>query len=694
MIGREICNDLQAATEREWLVTNGIGGYACGTISGIITRCYHGLAIAALEPPVGRTLLLTKLAETVEYNQQAYPLDTNLWADGTVAPEGYLNLESFTLEGTVPLWSFACADTLLNKRIWLEWGENTTYVDYHLIRASQALTLTIEFLINYRDHHGNTKSDRWQTEIEARENGICITAVDGAEPLYLSLAGVEPDNIEWQLESVWYQNFYLPVERYRGLAHLEDHLHVATIKVTLQPDDKLTVIASTKDKFDLTFDRQTAFKRQRDRDLQLIETWNWQHNLDRHDSPKWIEQLVLAADRFVVDRLPGKTIIAGYPWFTDWGRDTMISLPGLAIATGRFEIARDILRTFGRYTDRGMLPNVFPDRGDRPEYNTVDATLWYFEAVRDYYETTKDRKFLSDLFPQLLEIIDWHIKGTRYNIHLDDDGLIYAGEPGVQLTWMDAKVDDWVVTPRVGKPVEVNALWYNALACMSYFCGVLGYYDDKIQEMMATTRTGFEKFWYASGGYCFDVIDTPNGNDDALRPNQIFAVSLPNILTSKQTSSPLFDRSRQRLIVDKVAQTLLTSYGLRSLAPSHPDYVGVYGGDRYQRDGAYHQGTTWGWLIGHFVQAHLTAYRNPAVARSFLEPMAQHLQAGCLGNISEIFDGNLPFTPRGCFAQAWSVAEVLRSWLLILSCDRASQSSAIVKYQQPTSNTLDLSFLD
>ncbi|WP_072013844.1 amylo-alpha-1,6-glucosidase [Myxosarcina sp. GI1] len=691
-IGRGICNDLVAATEREWLVTNGIGGFACGTVSGILTRAYHGLAIAALKPPGENTLMLTKLAETVEYIQQEYALDTNLWGDGAINPSGYLNIETFALEGTIPVWSFACADALLNKRVWMEWGENTTYIDYDLVRASQPLTLQIKVLINYRDRHSNTRSDGWQTKIEPIDRGICITVLDGAKPLYLSLFGVEPNNVKWHLEPIWYYNFYLAVENYRGLANLEDHLYVATFSITLQPEAKLTVIASTEEKH--TFNRETAYQRQRDRDLDLIEAWNWHNKIDRHDSPPWIEQLVIAADRFIVDRLPGKTIIAGYPWFTDWGRDTMISLPGLTLSTGRFEIARDILRTFARYIDRGMLPNVFPDRGDRPEYNTVDATFWYFEAIRDYYDTTKDRRLLAELFPQLLEIIDWHVKGTRHNIHLDDDGLIYAGEAGVQLTWMDAKVDDWVVTPRIGKPIEVNALWYNALTCMAYFCRILGYYDDEVREMMATTRTGFQKFWNAAGGYCFDAIDTPNGNDKAFRPNQIFAVSLPNTITSQQSISPLFDRARQRQIVDKVAQTLLTSYGLRSLASTHPDYVGIYGGDRYRRDGAYHQGTTWAWLIGHFVQAHLTVYRDPQVARSFIEPMAQHLQAGCLGNISEIFDGDKPFTPRGCFAQAWSVGEVLRAWQLILHGDFSSQSSAIVKYQQPTFNTADLSFLD
>jgi predicted glycogen debranching enzyme len=343
----------------------------------------------------------------------------------------------------------------------------------------------------------------------------------------------------------------------------------------------------------------------------------------------------------------------------------MIALPGLTISTGRYNIAKTILRTFAKYVDRGMLPNVFPDAGETPEYNTVDATLWYFEAIRSYYEATEDRELLAELFPLLTEIIDWHIKGTRYNIKMDDDGLLYAGESGVQLTWMDAKVGDWVVKPRIGKPVEVNALWYNALVLMVYFSDTLGKSADKYQEMANKTRSHFSKFWYKDGGYCYDVIDSPDGNDPSFRPNQIFAVSLPSRGSSVGAfrETPLRS-SQQKMVVDKVGQKLLTSYGLRSLSTEHPDYVGIYGGNQLQRDGSYHQGTTWGWLIGHFVQAHLQVYNNPELARSFLLPMADHLRDACVGNISEIFDGDVPFVPRGCFAQAWSVAEVIRGWLL------------------------------
>jgi predicted glycogen debranching enzyme len=672
--GREISSNLEIAESREWLITNGIGGYGSGTIAGILTRNYHGLLVAALEPPVARTLLLTKLEETVNYNGQAYALAVNRWLDDTVAPEGYLQIESFRLEGTTPVWNFAFADGLLAKRIWMQQGENTTYIRYHYQRGSQPLSLSLKALVNYRNHHGGTNSSA-EAKIKQTQQGLEIKVGSDARSLYLSAILSNPaNNLDWSINNTWYQNFALAVEQYRGLNHVDAHLQAATVEIMLQPGETITIIASTE------ADRQTATEAEKQkRDRQLIDLFTTQNKLNF--VPQWIKQLVLAADQFVVDRPVadnphGKTIIAGYPWFTDWGRDTMISLPGIAIATGRYHLAQTILRTFAQYVDRGMLPNVFPDAGKTPEYNTVDATLWYFEAIRNYYVATQDREFIAELFPLLAEIIDWHLKGTRYNIQMDDDGLIYAGETGVQLTWMDAKVEDWVVTPRIGKPIEINALWYNALRCMVYFAQVLEQPDGEYQKLADNTRSHFAKFWYAEGGYCYDVIDSPDGNDASFRPNQILAVSLSCRGGSRREASPLGRTAptespllpkQQQMVVDRVGQKLLTSFGLRSLDPGDKNYLGVYGGDRLQRDGSYHQGTTWGWLIGHYVQAHLRVYQDPQLARSFIEPMANHLNTGCVGSISEIFDGNVPFTPRGCFAQAWSVAEVLRTWLLTVN---------------------------
>ncbi|MEA5624299.1 amylo-alpha-1,6-glucosidase [Nostoc sp. UHCC 0251] len=654
--GRETCGNLDIAESREWLVTNGIGGYASGTVAGLLTRRYHGLLVAALKPPLGRTLLLAKLDETVLYDTGSYSLHTNRWADGVISPHGYQHIERFSFEGTIPVWRFAIADALLEKRVWMQQGANTTYVQYILRRATQPLKLTLKAMVNYRDYHSETQSNGWQMSVEKVEQGICVTAYPGAVPLYLLSDSSLGDSCT--IFHNWYHGFDLAVERDRGLNDKEDHLHAATFEVTLNPGEAIAFVASTEKQPDLH--GEAALKLRRAQEQKLTGIWNSNRPLKTKESPAWIKHLILAADQFIVDRpVPenpySKTIIAGYHWFGDWGRDTMISLPGLTISTGRPEVARSILRTFARYVDQGMLPNRFPDAGEQPEYNTVDATLWYFEAVRAYYSATDDDNLLGELFPVLADIIDWHCRGTRYNIHLDAaDGLLYAGVAGVQLTWMDAKVDDWVVTPRIGKPIEVNALWYNALRTMAKFARQLGKPHQEYEAMADRAKYRFSRFWNEETGYCYDVVDSPDGDDSALRPNQIFAVSLPE--------SPLTP-AQQRSVVEACGRMLLTSHGLRSLAPDHPQYQDKYGGNQYQRDGAYHQGTVWGWLLGPFVLAHLRVYKNPEQARQFLEPMANHLIAHGLGSLSEIFDGDAPMTPRGCIAQAWTVAEVLRAWL-------------------------------
>ncbi|MCC5650536.1 amylo-alpha-1,6-glucosidase [Nostoc sp. XA013] len=662
--GRETCGNLDIAESREWLVTNGIGGYASGTVAGLLTRRYHGLLVAALKPPLGRTLMLAKLDETVLYDTRSYSIYTNRWADGIISPHGYQNIERFSLEGTIPLWRFAIADALLEKRVWMQQGANTTYVQYTLRRATQPLKLTLKALVNYRDYHSDTQSNGWQMSVEQVEQGICVTAYQDAVPLYL--LSDSPLGDSCAVAHDWYHGFDLAVERYRGLRDKEDHLHAATFEVTLNPGDAIAFVATTEKQSNLN--SEAALKLRRAQEQKLTGLWNSNRPFNTKESPAWIKHLILAADQFIVDRpLPenphGKTIIAGYHWFGDWGRDTMISLPGLTISTGRPEVACSILRTFARYVDQGMLPNRFPDAGEQPEYNTVDATLWYFEAVRAYYSATDDDNLLAELFPVLADIIDWHCRGTRYNIHLDAaDGLLYAGVAGVQLTWMDAKVGDWVVTPRIGKPIEVNALWYNALRTMAKFARQLGKPHQEYQAMADRVQYRFSRFWNENTGYCYDVIDTPDGDDSLLRPNQIFTVSLPE--------SPLTP-VQQRGVVEACGRMLLTSHGLRSrsvsvglsLASNHSQYKGEYGGNQYQRDGAYHQGTVWGWLLGPFVLAHLRVYKNPEQARQFLEPMANHLTAHGVGSLSEIFDGDAPMAPRGCIAQAWTVAEVLRAWL-------------------------------
>lgn len=654
--GREVCGHLAVARSREWLLTNGIGGYASGTIAGLLTRRYHGLLMAALKPPLGRTLLLAKIDETVEYdgiypdNGRFYPLYANHWANDTIDPAGYLYLDSFRLEGTTAVWRYTLANALLEKRIWMEPGANTTYIHYHLVRATGPLNFRAKAFTNYRDYHSTTLSDNLAPHVEPVSQGVRIQMDATATPFYLY-----SDNATVEPRLDWYDDFYLATEERRGQNDVEDdHLYAAAIVAVLRPGETLTLVASTETEVDLDAGAALARRQAHEATLLARAQKSFQVALS-----KPLKQLVLAADQFVVQRPSpqnpnGRSIIAGYHWFSDWGRDTMIALPGLLLTTGRPEIAAHILRTYAQYIDMGMIPNRFPDQGEHPEYNTVDATLWYFQAIRAYYLATQDKALLQELYPVLQECIKWHVRGTRHRIYMDEkDGLLFAGEEGVQLTWMDAKVDQWVVTPRVGKPVEINALWYNALRTLAEFARELGLDDTAYDELANKVAQGFSRFWHKKMGYCYDVVDAPDGNDGALRPNQLFAISLPY---------PLLSPDQQRSIVDACARHLLTPYGLRSLSPDDVAYQGHYNGDRYKRDGAYHQGTVWAWLIGPFVSAHLAVYANKAEARSYLTSLMQHIVDHGVGSISEIFDGDAPFTPHGCIAQAWSVAELLRLW--------------------------------
>jgi predicted glycogen debranching enzyme len=654
--GREICGNLAAAESREWLVTNGIGGYASGTIAGSQTRRYHGLLVAALQPPVGRTFLVSAIDEVVHYIGEDFSLATHRWVSGAVEPKGFLLLEDFHLEGSMPVWTYALSDALLEKRVWMRQNENTTVIQYTLLRGNSALEMDLKAFVNYRDFHSLTHAGDWRMNITPVEHGVAVQAFEGAIPFYLksSAATCEPRH-------EWYIGCYYGEETERGLSDREDHLFVALLQAKLEPGSSVTIVVSTEAAASL--DAETARAEQANHDVKLFQQWQASAESLAGEAPSWLWQLILAADQFIVRRsLPeepnGRSIIAGYHWFGDWGRDTMIALPGLTLATGRAEVARQILLAFSRYVDGGMLPNNFPDAGGKPEYNTVDAALSYFESVRQYFEATQDAVTLQKLFPVLASMIDAHIAGTRYNIHVDPaDGLLYAGGPGVQLTWMDAKLGDWVVTPRAGKPVEINALWINALETIAGFARRLAKRADVYEKLSANAKQSFQRFWNANRNCCFDVIDSPGiGNDAALRPNQIFAVSLP--------VSP-FTPEQQKAVVDVCARRLLTSHGLRSLAPGEPGYSGHYGGSPHDRDAVYHQGTVWGWLLGPFALAHYRVYHDRQAALRFLEPLGSQIYASGLGTLSEIFDGDPPFTPRGCIAQAWTVAEVLRAWHVI-----------------------------
>ena len=655
--GREVCGNLEEAEKREWLVTNGLGGYASQTIAGTTTRRYHGLLVAALEPPAKRTVLVNSLDVTARYQGNGYALSTNRWTSGFVSPNGYLQIESFHLEGTKPVWRYALADALLEKRVWMKQGENSSFVQFTLLRGRSSVELEGKVLANYRDFHSTLHAQDRQMRVERVENGVRVVAFEGATPFYLKSteASFEP-------QCEWYRDYLLPVETERGLDDSEDRLYAARFQCRLGVGEKITLVFTTVEKTGL--DGEQARAEQANHEGKLFEAWQRRHakfsQVAAEDEPGWLWQLVLAADQFVVrryvkDELNGQSIIAGYHWFNDWGRDAMISLPGLTLATGRPEIARRILRCWSRYADGGMLPNNLPEDGGAPRYNTVDATLWYFEALRQYYEATKDLDVISELFALLAAIIDAHVLGTRYNIKVDPaDALLVAGNAEEQLTWMDAKVGDRVVTPRTGKPVEVNALWINALNTMLEFARLLGRPGEGYARLGEKAERHFQKFWNPRRDCCFDVIDIPGGGQDAtLRPNQIFAVSLH--------VSPLSVKQQQS-VVDAVAQELLTSHGLRSFGPFEPGYQGHFGGGPRERDSAYHQGTVWAWLLGAFSLAHYRVYQNREAAQGFLEPLGRAINSGGLGSIGEVFDGDPPFLPGGCIAQAWSVAETLRAW--------------------------------
>ena len=653
--GRGICGELSTAESMEWLVTNGIGSYASGTVANLLTRRYHGLLVAALQPPLGRTLLVSKLDDTVEYDGRVYPIYSNRWANILVEPHGYRHIERFHLEGTTPVWTFSFGGALLQKSIWMEPGANTTYVYYRLRRATSPLTLIVRAMANYRDFHNETHAGDWQMQIRRIPQGLRINAFDDAVPFV-----VLSDRAQVIQEHHWYRNFSLNMEPHNDSSTMEDHLNIGEFRITLFPNETVTFVISTEASPDL--DGMAARERRQSYEEKLVA--------NASDLPP---RLVLAADQFIVKRpesgKPGEpdgtSIIAGYHWLRDWGRDTLISIPGLLLTTRRFQEARNILKTFSQYISQGMLPSRLPETDGVLEYKAADVTLWYFDAIRAYYKETGDIDLLRELYPRLVDIIKWHEKGTRFQIKMDpQDGLLYAGEPGIPLTWMDSKAGDWGITPRTGKPIEINALWYNALLSMDEFARVLGKPSGHYKSLANRALEGFSRFWNEELGYCFDVLDTPTGDDPALRPTQLLAISLPD--------SPLTP-AQQKAVVDICFRKLLTPLGLRSLSPDEPGYIGHYSGDQ-QNDSSYHQGSVWAWLIGPFVSAHLRVYQDPQAARLFLDPFLDHLSVRGIGSISEIFDGDAPFTPQGCIAQAWSVAELLRIWRQIDVMEAASVS--------------------
>ena len=652
--GRSVAGDLAAGERREWLVTNGLGGFASGTVAGVATRRYHGLLVAALHPPVGRRFLVASLDATARYRDRTYELFTNRWADGTTGPAGYRYVERFELEATVPLWRYALADALLEKRIWMEPGVNCSYVRYRLARASAAVTLEVVAFVNDRDFHAVTSAGAWRMQVDGIASGIRVTAFEGAVPFVVCA-----DRGSAHAEHEWYRNHLYAEEERRGLDACDDRLRAATFTVVLSPDEEVTFALALDP---APADMGGALIRRRDHEHGILERWRTAFPEVAARAPAWTRQLVLAADQFDVARPSAgdgasRSIVAGYPWFGDWGRDTMIALPGILIATGNATSARRVLETFARFVADGLIPNYFPDAGSEPEYNSVDAALWFVEAVRLTLEATGDLTFLRRVFPAVGAIVAAYRHGTRFAIHEDPaDGLVAAGEAGVALTWMDARVAERAITPRIGKPVEVNALWLRAQMSLAEFARSL---DEPVIARDAAagaerTRAGFARFWNAERSYLYDVLDGPDGNDATLRPNQLFAVSLPiSALSSAQ----------QRSVVESCTFELLTTLGLRSLNPRDARYRGHYGGTAAERDAAYHEGTVWGWLTGVLATATWRAYGDREQALEYLEALGREIDAYGLGTLPEIADGDPPHAPRGAIAQAWTVGEVLRAWM-------------------------------
>lgn len=662
--GRAVCGDLAQAERREWWLANGRGGHAGGTVATTLTRSYHGLLIAPLAAPLGRYLMVAKADATLVDGDREWPLFTNRWTSGAIEPRGHVHIESFHLDGRMPVWTFAIGDLRVEQRIWVERGAESTYIAFRLAAGTDAaerdLHLRVRLLANARDHHDPGGSWSFDPIIEPLYDrdgatvGITLHGAGADRPAYCLRLVAEGGTMV--PERTWIEAFDLPVERDRGLAAVDRHLAVATAHLDLSPRQWVGIVATLAE--GPTPALATALGRFRDHDAAVLETARAAVP-ELHDAPPWIAQLVLAADAFLFarplpDRPEGESVIAGYPWFGDWGRDTMIALPGLTLATGRPRTALHILEAFARFVDRGMLPNHFPGQGDAPQYNSVDAALWYVEAWRAYVAATGDREALARVVPLLEEIIEWYCRGTRHGIGLDPaDGLLHAGEAGVQLTWMDAKVGEWVVTPRRGKPVEVNALWVNALALMAQWADDLGRDARRYHDLAARAQTGFQRFVKRAGGL-FDCLDGADGADPTVRPNQILAVSLHH--------SPL-DRATQGRVVAECGRILLTSYGLRSLAPTDPAYRPHYRGGVMERDAAYHQGTVWAWLLGPYAIAHHRVHGEAVAAQALLAPIGDHLRDAGLGTVSEIFDGTAPHSPCGAPAQAWSVGCILEAWV-------------------------------
>lgn len=624
---------------QEWLETNGLGGWSSSTLSGAHSRRYHALLMAAVVPPVERRLVLSSLDETIIYGGEMFPLGSHLYPSGVSHPGGEQFIDQFGKD-LFPQWEYQAGGIRIRKSLLMIHGENTVVILYDILEAPGQFEMEWRPLAGARGYHElqhEGPSMHWDVDFK---NGIFHNRTDGTVDLYISIPGSS-----YTHHPQWYRQFEYSVEKYRGLDFQEDLLNHGVFSAPLQKGDQLGILFSTQ-----PVEGRSAAQ------LFRQETVRRQALLSKVGNSAFQQQLTLAADQFIVNRGNDlKTIIAGYHWFTDWGRDTMISLSGLCLSTGRYEDAKKILLAFAEVVDKGMLPNRFQDNGEAPEYNNVDGTLWYFVAIYQYWQATDDHDFvLQQLLPVLQSILEWHLKGTRFNIRVQQDGLLNAGEIGQQLTWMDARIVDWVVTPRMGRPVEIQALWYNAQLIYAAFCEVKGQKEQQLawQQSAERTRQSFlEKFWFEQGGYLYDVLDEGGQGDSSFRPNQLLAISLP---------FSIIDGDKALQLLNKITQKLYIPGALRSLPEEDPRYIPVYGGDQWHRDSSYHQGTAWSWLIGPYIDALAKTGSSKDRLQAVMDECKPHLEDGCIGSVSEIFDAGQSHHPRGCAAQAWGVAEWLR----------------------------------
>ncbi len=639
---------------KEWLLTNGIGGYSSSTLILSNARRYHGLLVASLMPPGERHLILSKIDESVEID--GHTINMSSFSAGDFVMKGFHYLQKATFN-PLPCFTFSLDGILVEKKICLVHGENTVVVLYHITNGrNKPANFRLTPLVNFRDHHHNSHRYHMQfkqkcLELGALESGTGITPYGLDRTISIMCRG----GSYTPFTDGWFEGMRYHIEEERGLEAFEDHYIPGSFDICIEAGcEKLVSVVCTMERGREYPDVISLIKQEEDRISDLSKAAGL-------EGDEFASKLAKAADNFIVYRRStgAKTIIAGYPWFSDWGRDAMIALSGLTLVTGRFADAKEILGTFSKYVRYGLVPNMFPEGNDDPLYNSVDAALWYFEAIGKYLRYSGDLNFVKEkLYPSMKAIIDSFGKGTINKIGIDTDGLVSAGDPGMQLTWMDAKVGSWVVTPRHGKAVEINALWYNALKLMEEFAP--GFGDDPAGYSEAASRVKeafLNSFWNEDDNCLYDVI-TEGSSDRSIRPNQILAVSL---------LYPVLVGDKARMVVDKVWKELYTPLGLRTLSDRSPAFRGIYSGNQYERDGAYHQGTVWTWPLGHFVTAFVRVYGKQGeygrLVSSFIDPFRDHLQDACIGSISEIFDGNAPFSPKGCFAQAWSVAEILRCYI-------------------------------